>query len=720
MLAHLSEPTAGLDPYNRRTIWDMIIAAKKGRSIILTTHFLDEADILSDRIGIIKDGKLLTCGSSLFLKHHFGVGYTLKFDCAEYFDVTTVIGEAEELPSLVKGSHEWSIKHGTERRFPKLLAKLSSIGASNVTVDLTTLEEVFLKTGKEDADGSGEGEEDGMENGRFEDSEDGERDLEYGGSKDDFLKQVWSHRASQSPLGFLKKFLLVLTFMMTNAWKIKGAVFHNIVMPLVYVVIGFLVSNIGGTEGEIIVSSPTRITAAEVGPASFFGISRFDQSISLSPLQPIEPPQTVEDYFNGSPILGGYYAENSTLQFNPRVDALALQIGISVLSNISELVNGNSAEGIATNLQQVPYEAEAPFRIDVIILPLLLSFGFVGVAFVVLDILLLKGDNIVELFRVAGITEFHTYLGVAAYKVLTTFLPFLVVVLALGLSLDSVIFGNGGRWLATILVMLAYAYATAPLGLILAKRFIHGDYKAVANWFPGVYMTLLAIPYSAWSSTLQALPEKKDLILAIGDVLSIIPPFGFQRGLGGILDISSVANDKNVTWSDVWSFEARIWLPLLIMLCVGTMEWMYLYRLTTRRPKKTALKQDEISAIAPVDVSDDPDITEERERGQRDDEGINARDLVKVFKIVPDKKSKSKEPIIKRAVKGMSCGIRRNEIYALLGPNGSGKSVTMSMMAGKYTPDNGCVALDGQVASDDIDAIDHLYSRCSIAYCRKY
>ena len=48
----------GLDPYNRRIIWDMIIAAKKDRSIILTTHFLDEADILSDRIGILKNGKL--------------------------------------------------------------------------------------------------------------------------------------------------------------------------------------------------------------------------------------------------------------------------------------------------------------------------------------------------------------------------------------------------------------------------------------------------------------------------------------------------------------------------------------------------------------------------------------------------------------------------------------------------------------------------------------
>lgn len=208
--------------------------------------------------------------------------------------------------------------------------------------------------------------------------------------------------------------------------------------------------------------------------------------------------------------------------------------------------------------------------------------------------------------------------------------------------------------------------------------------------------------------------------MAIGDILGIVPQFGFQRGLGAILDVSSVTDDENLRWSDVWSFEARVWLPLVLMCFVGTLEWIYVYRLTTGRDNKTVLKAEEAVAAAPIDVSRDPDISEERQRGLRDDEGINARDLVKVFKIKPDKDAKSKEPIIKRAVKGMSCGIRRNEIYALLGPNGSGKSVTMSMMAGKYTPDNGAVALDGNVATENDRGIDHLYKKCNIAYCRKY
>lgn len=78
-----------MDPYSRRLIWNLLRNYRKDRIIILTTHFMDEADLLGDRIGIMAgidlflhqyeniDGKMFTCGSSNFLKHKFGVGYNL-------------------------------------------------------------------------------------------------------------------------------------------------------------------------------------------------------------------------------------------------------------------------------------------------------------------------------------------------------------------------------------------------------------------------------------------------------------------------------------------------------------------------------------------------------------------------------------------------------------------------------------------------------------------
>uniref|UniRef100_A0A8D3BI61 P-type phospholipid transporter n=1 Tax=Scophthalmus maximus TaxID=52904 RepID=A0A8D3BI61_SCOMX len=73
----LDEPTAGVDPYSRRGIWDLLLKYRKDRTIILSTHYMDEAELLGDRIAIISQGKLCCCGSPLFLKSQLGSGYYL-------------------------------------------------------------------------------------------------------------------------------------------------------------------------------------------------------------------------------------------------------------------------------------------------------------------------------------------------------------------------------------------------------------------------------------------------------------------------------------------------------------------------------------------------------------------------------------------------------------------------------------------------------------------
>ena len=69
----LDEPTSGMDPGARRQTWDILQKYREGRTIILTTHFMDEADILGDRIAIMTDGVVKCCGSSLFLKKLYGM-----------------------------------------------------------------------------------------------------------------------------------------------------------------------------------------------------------------------------------------------------------------------------------------------------------------------------------------------------------------------------------------------------------------------------------------------------------------------------------------------------------------------------------------------------------------------------------------------------------------------------------------------------------------------
>ena len=64
----LDEPTSGMDPKSRRALWALLQRTKKRRVLVLTTHYMDEADLLADRIAVMSAGRLSCLGTSLFLK----------------------------------------------------------------------------------------------------------------------------------------------------------------------------------------------------------------------------------------------------------------------------------------------------------------------------------------------------------------------------------------------------------------------------------------------------------------------------------------------------------------------------------------------------------------------------------------------------------------------------------------------------------------------------
>jgi ATP-binding cassette subfamily A (ABC1) protein 3 len=80
-----------MDTSARRDVWEMLKKYKNDKIIVLTTHFMDEADFLGDRIAIMGKGKLICCGSSVFLKSKFGVGYNLTIVKKETTDNSSPI-----------------------------------------------------------------------------------------------------------------------------------------------------------------------------------------------------------------------------------------------------------------------------------------------------------------------------------------------------------------------------------------------------------------------------------------------------------------------------------------------------------------------------------------------------------------------------------------------------------------------------------------------------
>ncbi|XP_069795195.1 retinal-specific phospholipid-transporting ATPase ABCA4 isoform X1 [Narcine bancroftii] len=198
----LDEPTSGVDPYSRRSIWDLLLKYRSGRTIILSTHHMDEADLLGDRIAIISRGKLQCCGSSLFLKNSFGSGFYLTLvrrmkkakrrkqgtaptctcapgcccSCSNCFPVDETLPE-EELDGDVDGLSKLIQHHVPEAQlienvgqelyyllpgkdikhrayaslFREIEETLQDLGLSSFGVSDTSLEEIFLKATEDSA-----------------------------------------------------------------------------------------------------------------------------------------------------------------------------------------------------------------------------------------------------------------------------------------------------------------------------------------------------------------------------------------------------------------------------------------------------------------------------------------------------------------------------------------------------------------------------------------
>ena len=149
-LLFLDEPTTGLDPQSRRQLWDVILDLKaRGRTTVLTTHYMDEAERLCDRVAIVDHGKVIAVGSPADLIARLGGEHIVEFavggdgpapDPSEFAGLDTVLGsrtEGDGFALTVGAPH---------RAIPALLESLESTGRSlaRLTTHQVSLEDVFV------------------------------------------------------------------------------------------------------------------------------------------------------------------------------------------------------------------------------------------------------------------------------------------------------------------------------------------------------------------------------------------------------------------------------------------------------------------------------------------------------------------------------------------------------------------------------------------------
>ncbi|OQR71610.1 ATP-binding cassette sub-family A member 1-like [Tropilaelaps mercedesae] len=160
----LDEPTAGMDPEARRSVWGLLQEERRYRTILMTTHYMEEADILGDRIAFLSKGRLLAAGSPMFLKKKFETGYNLRIGKQSLdapveqvvYTIQKVLSSSNGVNLDIDFGYEFVVNIGFPdyealvELFRVLEDNKNVLGIQTIGISVTTMEDVFHKVGQFD------------------------------------------------------------------------------------------------------------------------------------------------------------------------------------------------------------------------------------------------------------------------------------------------------------------------------------------------------------------------------------------------------------------------------------------------------------------------------------------------------------------------------------------------------------------------------------------
>jgi ABC-2 type transport system ATP-binding protein len=150
-LLFLDEPTTGLDPQARRHLWDLVDDLKRaGRTIILTTHYMDEAERLCDRVAILDHGRIIALGTPQQLIASVGGDHIVEFALADSSNGKIDAARLTAIPGVQShrvdaGLHQLSVTH-LHTTVPRIFAEVEAMGfdLTEFRTHSATLEDVFV------------------------------------------------------------------------------------------------------------------------------------------------------------------------------------------------------------------------------------------------------------------------------------------------------------------------------------------------------------------------------------------------------------------------------------------------------------------------------------------------------------------------------------------------------------------------------------------------
>lgn len=703
----VDEVSSGIDPLARRKIWDILLAERGRRSIILTSHFLDESSIM-DRVAILSKGVLKAEGTVAELEQNLGSGYRISVLSEDALNLATA---TEKSSAEVHVDYDHTIYTvPSSAHVSSLVRNLEAAGVVDYTIQGPTIEEVFLKLSDEVKDDYGTSD--------LFASPPSEADDVSSGRRDSASKTLEPGQEAHIQGGQLNLSTGHGSGLFTQAWilfcKRFSILQYNylpyIAAALIPIIAGGLVTRFLVNFNQLSCEPAQQVSQSEIDsitslvtPNVVYGppgsipidlVSRYYPRLNASSLHPVNTLTDFNEYIinnYGRVTPGGVFlGDTPTFAYRANYDVYYAVVAQNLMDSL--LSNNLIATQYASFA--IPFAPGAGNTLQVI-----LYFGLAMAAYPGFFALYPTWE------RLRKVRALHYSNGVRSTPLWTAYVLFdflfvllvSVVVIILFTTLWDGWYYPGGLFAVFFLyglTSIAYSY--------VISLFVPSQLAAFA-FSAGSQAILFLCYFIAYLSILTYSPVSNidnNLTLAHFLIGLITPAGNLARALLLTLNEFSVLCQDG---DNIAPFQGAIKVyggPILYLIVQFFLLMLFLIwfdsggRITFFRRSHAAPPSSNDAEFASTELS-----AELARIATGADDGLSVQHLTKSFGS-------------NLAVDNVSFGIRRGETFALLGPNGAGKSTTISLVRGdlRLPSNNGSdVLVEGvSVARHRLAARNHL------------
>ncbi|KAJ7083358.1 hypothetical protein B0H15DRAFT_422992 [Mycena belliarum] len=732
----VDECTSGVDPLSRRALWRTLISFRQERTVIFTTHFLDEADLLADHIAILAaPGKLVASGSPVALKRDLGEGYTVQASLpSEGSEKTSMellhrIRTVAPLAHMSFGASHQPLYHlkskdtiVVDRVLQLLDSETEKYGIVSYDVLGTSIEDIFLELMRKEDSGAGGAE-----------AEKPEKSATPSAASIQEVKPVSLNLANGRPTSPFRQALTIFhkrSIIFRRSW----------LTPFLAVVIGIAGSaiplvflsgrsqsciktlDIPGTDLALfppmspqlafylgpqsrVLNSPPGILSSLGNLTALQSVANFTALTNITDFNTTAlQPFSILDVSDNATFVNTIKANflnittggvsfdlasgNSLIAWEASPPGLMGPSMLNLASNVlfNNALKASGRAGALPTLILPIYQSFPPVDAGTLVaLKWIAFFGAVLSVFPAFFAMYVSKERRSSVQAMQFSNGLHNpvglWLGHLMFDTIFTVIMATIVIIIFATASNQ-FHGLGFFWLVMVLYGIAGTLFAYCVSLVVVSPL--AAFAAVAGY--QIVMFLLYLAGYLLVLTYAKTSDANRFITIIHFTLSILSPVASvtRAGLVSVNLFSLLCNGEStnitVSWmGSIMRYGGPItYLIIYSLVLLGVLVWVDSGTVLPQRFRKRA----KVAAAAAVDrpVKDDVAL-EARSAAQSDD-------LLRVLNV-------SKTFGSNNVVDDVSFGVSRDTVFCMLGPNGAGKTTTFNMIRGDVIPDSGDALIQG-------------------------